>query len=151
MNNSYKELKMEYLQYSEIKNFVKQEIIEKLENLKDCNESFYASDLGWSLFESENIDGAYFYNNYNARNWLREHFDDLSEIIEELKFQFDAEYCNKILLDFFNHPDRFILVIVLEVSSYLMGKCKTIDKNWNYEITLSNELINTLISELKQV
>lgn len=41
--------------------------------------------------------------------------------------------------------------VVFEVSSYLMGKCKTIDKNWNDEITLSNELINTLISELKQV
>ena len=33
MSNNYKELKMEYLQYSEIKNFVKQEMIEKLELL----------------------------------------------------------------------------------------------------------------------
>lgn len=142
---------MKYLQYSKIKKFVKQEMIEKLENLKDCNKSFYAFDLGWSLFESENIDGVYFCNDYNAINWLREHFDDLSEIVEELKFQFDAGYCNKILLDLFNHPNKFILSIVIEVSSYLMWKCKTIGKNWNDEITLSNELINTLISELKQV
>lgn len=142
---------MEYLQYSKIKNFVKQEMIEKLENLKDYNASFYSSDFGFSLFESENVNGAYFCNDYNARNWLKKYFDDLSEIIEELKLQFDVEYCNKILLDFFDNPDRFIVVIVLEVSSYLMGKCKTINKNWNDEITLSNELINTLISELKQV
>lgn len=142
---------MEYLQYSKIKNFVKQEMIEKLENLKDCNASFYSSDLGFSLFESENVNGAYFCNNDNVRNWLKKYFDDLSEIIEELKLQFDVEYCNKILLDFFDNPDRFIVVIVIEVSSYLMGKCKTINKNWNDEITLSNELINTLISELKQV
>lgn len=107
--------------------------------------------MGWSLFESENICGVYFFNNYNARNWLKEHFDDLNEIIEELKFQFDDKYYNKILLDFFNNPNRFIVFIVLEVSSYLMGKCKTIDKNWNDEIILSNELVNTLISELKQV
>ena len=81
--------------------------------------------------------------------WVNKNFEYIGEIAEEIKFQFDAEYSNKILLDIFDNPDRFIVVIVLEVASYLISRCDTADKYWNDEITLTDEILNNLIEEIK--
>lgn len=140
---------MNYLENNPIKNFVKGEIIERLEDLKGYEESHYICDLGYTLFESENVNGAYFCSNYIAKKWVNKNFEHIREIAEEIKFQFGADYANKVLLDVFNDSDRFIVVIVLEVASYLISRCETADKYWNDEITLTDDILNNLIEEIK--
>lgn len=142
-----------YLKNSKIKDFVKSEIVCKLEDCENsiCDDSVYACDLAYKLFESENTDGVYFCDNWRAKHWLSEHFNDLSEIIEELQSQFDKDFCNKIMLDFFNNPDCFIVVIVLEVASYLLGQCKYINENWDDEIILTNDVIDTICFQLDEL
>lgn len=142
---------MNYLENNPIKNFVKGEIIERLEDLKGYEESHYLCDLGYTLFESENVNGAYFCSNYTAKKWVNKNFEHVREIAEEIKFQFGADYANKVLLDVFNDSDRFIVVIVLEVASYLISRCNTADKYWNDEITLTDEILNNLIEEIKEL
>lgn len=137
-----------YLENNTIKDFVKSEIICKLE---DFENSIYVCDLASELFENENIDGSFFYDTVKAKKWISEHFDDLSEIIEELQLQFDEDFCNKIMLDFFNNPDCFIVVIVLEVASYLLGQCKYINENWNDKITLTDDVIDTICLQLDEL
>lgn len=136
---------MNYLESSPIKEFVKGEIIERLEDLKGYEESHYICDLDYTLFESENVNGAYFCSNYTAKKWVNKNFEYIGEIAEEIKFQFGADYANKVLLDVFNDSDRFIVVIVLEVASYLISRCETADKYWNENITLTDEILNNLI------
>ena len=146
-----------YLKNSKIKDFVKSEIVCKLEDFSiDNNYNYectqvYACDLAYKLFENENIDGSFFYDTIQAKKWLSEHFDDLSEIIEELQFQFDEDFCNKILLDFFKNPDCFIVVVVLEVANYLLGQCKYINENWNNDITLTNDIIDIICQQLDEL
>ena len=140
---------MNYLENNPIKNFVKGEIIERLEDMKEYEESHYLCDLGYTLFESENVNGAYFCSNYTAKKWVNKNFEHIREIAEEIKFQFGADYANKVLLDVFNDSDRFIVVIVLEVASYLISRCETADKYWNDEITLTDDILNNLIEEIK--
>ena len=140
---------MNYLENNPIKNFVKREIIERLEDLKGYEESHYICDLGYTLFESENVNGAYFCSNYTAKKWVNKNFEYIGEVAEEIKFQFDSDYANKILLDVFDNPDRFIVVIVLEVANYLISRCDTADKYWNDETTLTDEILNNLIEEIK--
>lgn len=142
---------MNYLENNPIKEFVKREIIKKLKDLKGCEEQCYLCDLSYTLFEAENIDGAYFYDDYEARKWINKNFEYIGEIVEEIRFQFDPDYANKILLYVFDNPDRFIVVIVLEVASYLMSRCGTVDKYWNDEITLTDEILNNLIKEIKEI
>lgn len=142
---------MNYLENNPIKEFVKEEIIDKLENLKGFEEQHYMCDLSYTLFESENMNGAYFCSNYTAKKWVNKNFEHIGEIAEEIKFQFDAEYANKILLDIFDNPDRFIVVIVLEVASYLISRCETAEKNWNENITLTDEILDNLIKEIKEL
>ena len=142
---------MNYLENSPIKEFVKEEIIERLEDLKGYEESHYICDLSYTLFESENVNGAYFCSNYTAKEWVNKNFEYIGEIAEEIKFQFDSDYANKILLDIFDNPDRFIVVIVLEVASYLISRCDTAEKYWDHETTLTNEILNNLIEEIEEL
>ena len=142
---------MNYLKNNPIKEFVKGEIIERLADLKGYKENQYICDLGYTLFESENVNGAYFCNNYTAKKWVNKNFEHIGEIAEEIKFQFDAEYANKILLDVFDNPDRLIVVIVLEVSSYLISRCQTAEKHWNKNITLTDKILDNLIKEIKEL
>ena len=146
-----------YLENNKIKDFVKSEIVCKLEDfIIDNNYNYeymqiYACDLAYELFKNENIDGSFFYDIIQAKKWLSEHFDDLSEIIEELQSQFDENFCNKIMLDFFKNPDGFIVVVVLEVANYLLGQCKYIDENWNDKITLTDDIIDTIYQQLDEL
>lgn len=142
-----------YLENNKIKDFVKSEIVRKLEDFENyiCDDYVYACDLAYELFENENIDGSFFYDTIQAKKWLSEHFDDLSEIIEELQFQFDEDFCNKILLDFFKNPDCFIVVVVLEVANYLLGQCKYINENWDNKITLTNDIIDTICLQVDEL
>ena len=142
---------MSYLKNNPIKEFVKGEIIERLADLKGYEENQYICDLGYTLFESENVNGAYFCNNYTAKEWVNKNFEHIGEIAEEIKFQFDSDYANKILLDVFDNPDRLIVVIVLEVSSYLISRCQTAEKHWNKNITLTDKILDNLIKEIKEL
>lgn len=142
---------MNYLENNPIKNFVKREIIERLEDLKGYEESHYICDLGYTLFEPENVNGAYFCSNYTAKKWVNKNFEYIGEVAEEIKFQFDSDYASKVLLDVFDNPDRFIVVIVLEVANYLISRCDTADKYWNDETTLTDDILNNLIDEIKEL
>lgn len=136
---------MEYLEYNKIKDFVKDIVIEQLYNCKD--NSFYGCDLGYGLLEGYNIDGVYFYNNYKATEFIKENFEDFGEIVEEVTFQLGSENIPNI----FEEPDKFCVVCFLEVASYILGKCKFVDDNWNNEIELTEEVIKTIENELKEV
>ena len=140
---------MKYLYNNTIKDFVIDVLIDKLDNLKGENYKSYACDLAYNLFEGENADGVYFYNNYKATEFIKEHFEDLGEIIEELNFQFDKEFVNELVIDIFDNPDRFCVVVFMEVASYLLGQCEIIDKLWNEEIILSNNKIDKIKKELE--
>lgn len=141
---------MEYLYYNKIKDFVIDILLDKLDNLKDEEYKSYSCDLAYNLFEGENVDGVYFYNNYKATEFIKEHFEDLGEIIEELNFQFDKEFVNKLVIDIFDNPDGFCVVIFMEVASYLIGQCKIIDELWNEEIILTNDKIDKIKKELEK-
>lgn len=144
-----------YLANSKIKDFVKSEIVRKLEDFENyiCDDSVYACDLAYELFKNENIDGSFFYDTVKAKKWISEHFDDLSEIVEEIQTQFDEDFCNKILLDFFKNPDCFVVVIVLAVSDYLLSQCKYINESWDWDdkITLTNDVIDIICQQLDEL
>lgn len=138
---------MEYLENNKIKDFVKNIVIEELYNYED--NSFYGCDLGYGLLEGYNIDGVYFYNNYDAINFIKEHFDDFGEIVEELKFQYGGDI--NVIPNVFEYPDRFCVVCFLEVASYILSKCKFVNDNWDNEIKITDEVIKIIENELKEV
>lgn len=140
---------MKYLQNNNIKNEVIEKLIDKLEEYEGITE--YSCDLAYKLYEGENIDGVYFYNNHKATEWIKNNWDNLPEILEELKANFDGDFISKLCLDMFDNPDRFVVVIMIEVASYLMGQCEFIENNWNDKIELTKENIKIITEQLENL
>lgn len=136
---------MNYLENNSIKDFVKDIVVDKLYDYEDL--SSYGCDLAYTLLESYNIDGVYFYNDYKATEFIKNHFEDLGEIVEEITFELGSDNIPNI----FDCPDKFCVVIFLEVASYILGQCKTIEKSWDEELILDKKTIENIINELKEI
>ncbi len=134
---------MKYLENNKIKNEVIEKLIEEMENYKD-NE-VYACDLAYTLFERYNIDGSITYSTYEAKEWIKNNFNDLGEIVEEIQAN-GLEIPNV-----FDIPEAFMVVIYLEVASYLMAQCKFIDEHWDDTIILNDVNISTITKQLKNM
>lgn len=138
---------MNYLDNNSIKEFVINQLLDKLDDYEDIE--CYGADLGYTLYDGENADGVIFYSTKESKDWIKEYFEDLDEIIEELNFQLGTEYMAKF--NPFSEPDKFVLIVVMEVASYLIGQCKTVEKNWNNEFKLTKNKINAIKKELKEM
>ena len=143
---------MKYLENNSIKNEIIEDLQEKLKDYEDT--TIYGCDLAYTLFESYNIDGTITYNRYRAEMWIKNNWDNIGEVLEELKFQFDDSYFKDIVYDIWNNPERFMVIVYLEVASYLLSQCLFVDKKWNEEIVLTSdniELISNQLEELKVI
>ena len=133
---------MEYLKNNKIKNEVIKKLIVKLDDYKDT--TVYASDLAYTLFEEYNVDGSITYSIYEAKKWISSNFDDLSEIVDEIQYE-GLEVPN-----IFNEPEKFMVIIYLEVANYLLDQCQIIADNWNNKLILNNNIIKIIKKELKE-
>lgn len=130
-------------------NELKKDIIERIkEHLYDYKDvKVYGADLAYTIFEGENIDGTFTYNTYTAEQWIKIYFEDIGEIYEELKFQFDADFLTQY--NPFDNPEKFMVLIILEGAGYILGQCKTVEENWDNEFELTEDKIKNIIDEMK--
>lgn len=129
---------------------MKKEIIDRIiDKLYDYEgETVYSCDLAYTLFESENMDGSFTYSSYDAKEWIKKYFDDIGEVWEELEFEFGSDFLKDYNL--FNNPEKFMVLIILESASYILGQCEFLENNWNNEITLNKENIEKIEKQLKE-
>ena len=128
------------LKLNKLELYVKDLLLDELENHYDI--TGYGCDIAYQLLESYNIDGTITYSTYKAKEWLKEHFDDLGEVVEEYHFQTGE------LLNPFENVERFMVIAVMEVAQGLLIKTKFVYDNWDDEITLDKKTIKTITSEL---
>lgn len=133
---------MEYLKNNHVKDQVIDCLIDTMHDYEDVK--FYGCDMSYTLFESYNIDGTVTYNTHAAIEWIKKNFADLAEIVEEIKFQLGSENIPNV----FDEPEKFQVVIYLEVASYVLSQCKTIDQNWSNEFILDKKTIEKITKEL---
>lgn len=136
---------MEYLEDNYIKDFVKDIIIDKLEEYEGV--TCYACDLSNTLFEGYFADGVYFYNNKRAIDFITDNFFDFGEIVTELRYQLGSENVPNV----FDNPDLFCVVCFHEVASYILGRCEYINLEWNNEIILTKDVIEIIKKEVMEV
>lgn len=58
-----------------LKSDIIERIIDKLDEYKDCE--MYGCDLGYTLFERENVDRTFTYSTQRAKEWIKDFFDDI--------------------------------------------------------------------------
>lgn len=125
-----------------LKQFMVDAITKELEEMEGME--VYGCDLGYQLFEEANINGSYTCNAYEAKQWIKEHFDELDEVVEDIKFNLGE----RAVFNPFLEPEEFMVVCMLELSSTLIGQCQTVDENWNNTMELTAETIKQIIKEL---
>ena len=130
---------------NELKKEIREEMIEKLKEMEDFK--VYGCDLGYEIFEEANINGSFTCSSYDSIQWIKKYFDDFSEIIENIKFNLGDDFIPNL----FENPEQFQVVIMLEVSNELIGKCPFVDTNWDEEIELNKQNIKIIIEELKNI
>lgn len=127
-----------------LKNWMIGEMEMELSNM--IGNTTYGCDLGYGIFETANVDGSYTYSTHKAKEWIREYFDELGDVVEEIQFNLGENS----VANCFNEPEKFMVQIMLESSSSLIAQCKTVEENWNNEIELTEETIKQIIEELRE-
>lgn len=72
-------------------NALERDVLERMIDALDDMEGRdgYVSDLAFTLFEGENIDGSMTYSTYKAEQWIAEHFHDLADVVEDMAADWD--------------------------------------------------------------
>lgn len=74
----------------------------------------YVSELAFTLFEGENINGSMTYSTCKAEQWIAEHFHDLADVVEGMSADWD------ITPNPFNNPEAFMVQVVLYLAEQLV-------------------------------
>lgn len=123
-----------------IKDFMVDVLKDELDEYKGT--SSYGGDLVYDLLQRYNVDGTYTYSTYEAKQWVQEYFDELAEIVNEMTEE-GLPPCNV-----FENPEAFQVQIMLYVAGQLLGQCDTVNKFWNEEQELTQEIIDKIKEEL---
>lgn len=91
---------------------VLERMIDHLDDLEGCDG--YVSELAFTLFEAENIDGSMTYDTYKAELWIATHFHDLADVVEDMAADWD------ITPNPFNNPEAFMVQVVLYLAEQLV-------------------------------
>ena len=120
-----------------VKAEIMQDILEKLEDWKNMeiditNEN--PNEIAYNLWETENANESITCCAYESKEWIKKHFDDLDEIVENY-YREVGNYLNP-----FGSPEGFQVIITNEVTSELI---------WN--VWEENMNIDELITALKEL
>ena len=77
--------------------------------------NYYVSDLAFYMFESESVNGSITCSTYKAKQWIQEHFFEISEIYEDVEQMTDTNP--------FKNSEEFMVAVVLYVADDIIQKC----------------------------
>ena len=128
---------------TKLEKWVLSEMLGKLEDLE--NEEVCLSELSWNLFEQENCNGSYWCSYYQAQEWVKEYFDDLGDVVEEMTNDWGSEPDNV-----FSQTESFQVQVVLYLADRLLGKSKYIRDNWDENVVLTESIIKQIRDEWQE-
>ena len=91
---------------------VLERMIDALEDME--GRDGYVSELAFTLFESENVDGSMTYSTYKAEQWIAKHFHDLADVVEDMAADWG------ITPNPFSNPEVFMIQVVLYLAESLV-------------------------------
>jgi len=119
--------------------------IEALENYRGMDESVYSCDLSGELTMEINNNGSVSFSTFKAKEFIKKYYDEMGEVVEYCKDNFE------MTLNPFSEPETAEVMMYITYVESLVNRLPTIDAEWNEQIELSDEMIDTLISEIESV
>lgn len=125
---------------------IKDTIIDKLSEYEGV--STYVSDFGYTMTEYENANGSWLMYYDECKKFICENFDECSDFFDYYQSEFGVG-----LNPFEDDGNKFTTVMFIEaVESVYAQAMNNQDKyDWNDEVTVDQEFINTVISALDSV
>ena len=125
-----------------LEKFVKKEIESRL-NESEYDE-IYLGDLSFKLFESEYYNGSFTCNSYAAIKWIKDYFEELSEVVEEYEDEFGISVPNP-----FSEPEKFQLVVITYLADKILSNAiynagLDIDETIELTYKVTNDIIEAL-------
>lgn len=115
---------------------------EELENYE--GENIIACELAWTLTQGYNVDGTITYNTQESINLIFKYWWDIADIYDEYVGQL-----GQCKINMFERPEAFLTLMFLENANNLMAQCEIIESNWNENIELNRENIDTIKKQLE--
>lgn len=112
---------------------IMQDILSKLDNYVYSGIEIEDNprDVAFTLWEEENVNGSITFSAYESKEWVKKHFDDLDEVVEQYQME-TGETLNP-----FSSPEAFQVIITIEVT------CDLINEVWEDGMT-TKELFEAL-------
>lgn len=105
-------------------------------------------DLAQELTMDANMNGSITFSTYQASLILKEWWDELeginSRIYDELGFTHDD-------VDVFDTPEKYHVIAVIEGVSSILDGLEIIQENWDNNIELTRDVIDTIIEQIDGV
>lgn len=109
----------------------------------------YVSELAFTLFEAENINGSMTYSTYKAEQWIAEHLHDLADVVEDMAADWD------ITPNPFSNPEKFMVQVVLYLAEQLVYESAYLRRGRDEEeidaLTYDEETIALIRREWEEV
>ena len=110
----------------------------------------YGADLCGLIMEGPNVNGSLTYSTQKAIDYLREWWYECGEFWDYAKMNFGKDYVADSL-NVFDNPESFMVAMVYEGVAYILSKVSVVDENWNNDFELTEEVIDTILSEIEGI
>ena len=124
--------------------FCKQQILDNIDNEEGY--SRYGCDLAGYLTEGMNADGSFTYSREEAKEYIKEWWDDAANYSDYEEMNWGKRETNP-----FDEPELFTVRMVIEGVAGIMGQLPIIEENWNDKIELTPETIKTIKEQVAAI
>lgn len=104
------------------------------------------SDLAYYITQGPNTDGTLTYSTEEAKNYLREWWDECAEYYQFEEFNYGNHPHNP-----FDKPEAYMLCMVIEGINLLLQDCDIFKKHWEGDIELTKRNINKIINQVNDL
>jgi len=126
--------------------YCKNHAIDELDEMRGWDNEVYMSELGMKLTENINIDGSATYSTYMAKQYIKEWFDEAGEV-----YEYEKDNYGEVLHNPFESPEAFHVCMIIHGVENILSQCPTVQKLWDEEILLTDEIIGKIIAEIEEV
>lgn len=99
----------------------------------------YGCDFGYALTQEPNANGTLTFSRYDAKEYLREWFDECGEYWWHEEMYFGGHEHNP-----FNNPEAYMVCMVIAGVNAILANEPHIEENWNDEFELTAEVIESI-------
>ena len=117
-----------------------------LEHLNDYEgQSVYGSEVGYTITQSPNVDGTLTYSREDAKEYLREWWDECAAYWNYEKVNFGEHFHNP-----FDEPEAYMVCMVIEGVNAILANEPHIEESWNDELELTEEVIEDIKEHVEE-